>query len=221
MNLDQTLGFPGSVVSLDFFSSFLKDFRLPSFFLEIRLISFVLRIVLLPSLPVVRSKLPLALIGVSLPQPFRNDFWSSLASPWTSIWLPRLFWSSLLLSSGTLRSRLVRVRKILLSLFGDDKCDYSPEAGFASTGTRYKQRGMLHLHGCLKSPPPTMWQYLFLFFWLNPGLGWRLRRDDRYNSPIDKETLLQDNFQYVQKKVNQARVDLSCQTMAVQRLLRM
>ena len=49
---------------------------------------------------------------------------------------------------------------------------------------------------------------------INPGLGWRLRRDDRYNNPIDKETLLQDNFQYVQKKLNQARVDPSWQTMA-------
>ena len=48
----------------------------------------------------------------------------------------------------------------------------------------------------------------------NPGLGWRLHRDDRYNNPIDKETLLQDNFQYVQKKLNQARVDPSWQTMA-------
>ena len=57
---------------------------------------------------------------------------------------------------------------------------------------------------------------------INPGLGWRLRHDDRYNNPIDKETLLQDNFQYVQKKVllrrrrHGARPLWRCLTMSTQ-----
>ncbi|CAE7380472.1 unnamed protein product [Symbiodinium natans] len=49
---------------------------------------------------------------------------------------------------------------------------------------------------------------------INPGLGWRLRHDERYSDPVDLETFQADNFQYVQKKLKQARVDPFWQTMA-------